>query len=140
MPAVDNWWHELTLYMPLVISIYDLCETIIKWLETKYNLPLSLNIGLPCEEWIRLQFWSANSTTAVAIQYTGWLILNIKFKIDNYVKIIQMHIIMHVYFSIYGNLLFFITVIFVLLLQTINTKCQLEKVYLHQLMYVIKKI
>jgi hypothetical protein len=36
--------------MPLAISIRDLRETIIKRLEVKYDLPLPLNIRLPCEE------------------------------------------------------------------------------------------
>jgi hypothetical protein len=80
MPAVDDRRHELTLYMPLAISIRDLRETIIKRLEAKYNSPLPTNIALPCEEWIRFQFWPTNPTTAVAIHYTGQF--NIKYQVQ----------------------------------------------------------
>jgi hypothetical protein len=65
--------------MPLAISIRDLRETIIKRLEAKYNSPLPTNIALPCEEWIRLQFWPTNPTTAAAIHYTGRF--NIKYQV-----------------------------------------------------------
>lgn len=80
MPAVDDRRHELTLYMPLAISIRDLRGTIVKRLEAKYNSPLPTNIALPCEEWIRLQFWPTNPTTAAAIHYTGRF--NIKYQVQ----------------------------------------------------------
>ncbi len=66
--------------MPLAISIRDLRETIIKRLEIKYNSPLPSDIGLPCEEWIRLQFWPTNPTAAAAMHYTGRF--NIKYQVQ----------------------------------------------------------
>jgi hypothetical protein len=80
MPAVNDRRQGLTLYMPLAISIRDLRQTIIKRLEIKYNLPLPSNIGLPCEEWIRLQFWLTNHTAAAAMHYTGRF--NIKYQVQ----------------------------------------------------------
>ena len=66
--------------MPLAISIRDLRETITKQLEAKYGFPLPLNIRLPCEEWIRLQFWPTNPTAAAAMHYTGRF--NIKYQVQ----------------------------------------------------------
>jgi len=66
--------------MPLAISIHNLREIIIKRLEAKYSSPLSSNIKLPCEEWIRLQFWLTNPTASAAMHYTGQF--NIKFQVQ----------------------------------------------------------
>ena len=63
--------------MPLAISIRDLREIIIKRLEAKYDSLLPL---IPCEEWIRLQFWPTNPTTAAAMHYTGRF--NIKYQVQ----------------------------------------------------------
>src|SRR5436305_13099516 len=92
--------------MPLAISICYLRDTIIKRLEAKYSSPLPANIKLPCEEWIRLQFWPTNPTLSAAMHYTGQFNINFKSKLDYYVKIIQMHIIVLVYFVIYASLLY----------------------------------
>ncbi len=66
--------------MLLAISIHDFHEIIIKRLEVKYSLPLSLNIRLPCKEWIYFQFWPTNLTVLVTMHYTGQF--NIKFQVQ----------------------------------------------------------
>ena len=66
--------------MPLAISVRDLREIIVKRLEIKYNSSLPLNINIPCEEWIRLQFWPTNPTSAAAMHYTGRF--NIKYQVQ----------------------------------------------------------
>ena len=49
-------------------------------MEIKYNLSLPLNINIPCEEWIRLQFWPTNPTSAAAMHYTDRF--NIKYQVQ----------------------------------------------------------
>ncbi len=49
--------------MPIAISIRDLCEIIIHQLEAKYDIPLPLDVSIPSNEWIRLQFWPTNPTS-----------------------------------------------------------------------------
>ncbi|GBC03424.1 hypothetical protein RclHR1_05110007 [Rhizophagus clarus] len=77
LPAVNDRWHGNVLYMPLAISICDLCNTIIQWLDEKF-IPGTILIS--SKEWIRLQFQPTNLTTESAKQYTGHF--NIKFMVQ----------------------------------------------------------
>ena len=68
------------MHMPLAISIRDLCDIILAKLHIKNGEPLPAEIYIPSYEWIRLQFWPTNSTTAKAMQYTGRY--QVKFKVQ----------------------------------------------------------
>lgn len=68
------------MHMPLAISIRDLRDIILARLHANNGEPLPAEIHIPSCEWIRLQFWPTNSTTAKAIQYTGRY--QIKFKVQ----------------------------------------------------------
>ena len=59
------------MHMPLAISIRDLRDIILARLHAKNGEPFPTEIHRPSCEWIRLQFWPTNSTTAKAIQYIG---------------------------------------------------------------------
>ena len=81
MLAVDERRHRTVLYMPLAISIRDLCEIIIERLNIIHNNSLPSTIHIPSEEWIRLQFCPTNATTTQSIQHTGRF--NVKFKVQS---------------------------------------------------------
>jgi hypothetical protein len=68
------------MHMPLAISIRDLHDIILARLHIKNGEPLPAEIHIPSYEWIRLQFWPTNSTTAKAIRYTGRY--QVKFKVQ----------------------------------------------------------
>ena len=76
-PAVDERRHGDTLHMPFVISLRHLQEIISERLQQKF--PESTH-AVPSVEWIRLQFWPANSYTNTALRYTGRF--NVKFGIQ----------------------------------------------------------
>ena len=59
------------MYMPIAISIRELCENIIERLQAKYDEETFSTILIPSEEWIRLQFQPTNPTMERAKQYTG---------------------------------------------------------------------
>ncbi|CAG8762842.1 26354_t:CDS:2, partial [Racocetra persica] len=61
--AVNERRHGSILYIPLALSIRDLCETVVERLKNTYSDPLPSNINIPSDEWIRLQFCPANATT-----------------------------------------------------------------------------
>ena len=63
--------------MPFVISLRHLQEIISERLQQKF--PESTH-AVPSVEWIRLQFWPANSYTNTALWYTGRF--NVKFGIQ----------------------------------------------------------
>ena len=59
------------MYMPIVISIRELCENIIERLQVKHDEETFSTILIPSEEWIRLQFWPKNTYAKTAMQYSG---------------------------------------------------------------------
>ncbi|ESO88574.1 hypothetical protein LOTGIDRAFT_165357 [Lottia gigantea] len=63
VPAVHERRHGEQLYLPFIISIEQLRNTIQK------RLPTSTDI--PSNEWLRLQFWPKNVTSLRALQHTG---------------------------------------------------------------------
>ncbi|CAG8577073.1 6206_t:CDS:10 [Gigaspora margarita] len=78
--AVNEKQHGTILYISLVLSIRDLCETIVDRLKAIYNNSIPSEINIPSDEWIRLQFCPSNATTTRAIYYTGRF--NVKFKVQ----------------------------------------------------------
>ena len=67
--------------MPLVLSIRDLCETIVERLKTVYDNPLPSNINIQSDKWIHLQFCPTNAITTRAMYYTGRF--KVKFKVQS---------------------------------------------------------
>ncbi|PKY53552.1 hypothetical protein RhiirA4_547713 [Rhizophagus irregularis] len=81
VPAVHDRRSTSILYLPVAMSIADLKKIIIERLEKKYGTPLSSEIFIPSDEYIRLQFWPANTTTNAASKYTGRF--EIKYKVQS---------------------------------------------------------
>ncbi|GES85196.1 hypothetical protein GLOIN_2v1791831 [Rhizophagus clarus] len=50
--TVDKRKHETILYIPLALSVCDLCKIIIEKLHTIHGNPLPFTIHIPSEEWI----------------------------------------------------------------------------------------
>lgn len=71
--SVQEWRHGECLYLPIVMSVEDLRNTVAS------RLPEGTLI--PSNEWIRLQFWPTNPYSKVAVHYTGRF--NLKFKVQS---------------------------------------------------------
>jgi hypothetical protein len=78
--AVNERKHGTILYMPLALSVRDLCEIIVERLKIAHNDLLPSTIHIPSEEWIRLQFNLTNATTTRSIYHTSRF--NVKFKVQ----------------------------------------------------------
>ncbi|POG62444.1 hypothetical protein GLOIN_2v1882875 [Rhizophagus irregularis DAOM 181602=DAOM 197198] len=79
-PAVDDRRHGSTLYIPIVLSIRDLRESIISRLKTRLGNPLPSENNIPSDEWIRVQFTTKNTLAHSEINYTGRF--NIRYKVQ----------------------------------------------------------
>ncbi|PKC62311.1 hypothetical protein RhiirA1_443979 [Rhizophagus irregularis] len=79
-PAVDDRRHGSTLYIPIVLSIRDLRESIISRLQTRLGNPLPSETNIPSDEWIRVQFTPKNTLAHSVINYTGRF--NIRYKVQ----------------------------------------------------------
>lgn len=65
---VNERRHGDTMYLPIAISVRDLCEVVSERLSKKHpgNQPPT-----PSEEWVRLQFWPRNPYARSSLRYTG---------------------------------------------------------------------
>ena len=70
--AVDERRHGVITHLAYAISVPDLLE------QVKSRCPSGTNI--PCESWLRLQFWPKNPHFKSKIHYTGQL--NVKFMVQ----------------------------------------------------------
>jgi len=80
--VTDERQHESVLYMPLALSVCDLCEIIVERLKIIHNNPLPSTIHIPSQEWIRLQFCPTNATTTRSIHHTSRF--NVKFQVQSW--------------------------------------------------------
>lgn len=60
--AVDERRHGEATHLAKAISTRDLLEQVAKRCPE--------GTAIPCEQWLRLQFWPKNTTTKTALQYT----------------------------------------------------------------------
>jgi hypothetical protein len=79
---VNEWHHGTVLYIPLALSVRNLCEIIVERLNIIHNNSLPSTIHIPSQEWIRLQFCSTNATTIRSMHHTGRF--HIKFKVQSW--------------------------------------------------------
>ncbi|CAB4385605.1 unnamed protein product [Rhizophagus irregularis] len=80
--VTDERRHESVLYMPLALSVRDLCKIIVERLKIIHNNPLPFTIHIPSQEWIRLQFCPTNATTTRSIHHTSRF--NVKFQVQSW--------------------------------------------------------
>ena len=65
---INECRHGNTLYLPIAISVRDLCEIVSERLAKQFPDDTK---ATPSEEWVQLQFWPKNPYATNALRYTG---------------------------------------------------------------------